>query len=192
MTKSIRFLFILASVLFIAFLHLYAPRISLAQDKAQKKNPAPTPKADSLIWYKYDDGLAKAKKEKKHVLISFYTKWCGWCRKMDQYTFTDKEIKKVLNESYVAVKVDAQSSNKVKSGDKTITEKQVAGDFRTRSYPTTWFLKDSGDKIAPYYGYASAQDFLQVLNYVKDDLYDKISFQEYIKNQTEKKDEEKK
>ncbi len=192
MTKSIRFLFILASVFFIAFFHQYPLKISLAQDKAEKKNPSPTPKADSLIWYKYDDGLAKAKKEKKHVLIAFYTKWCGWCRKMDQSTFTDKEIKKVLNESYVAVKVDAQSSYKVTSGDKRITEKDVAGEFRVRSYPTTWFLKDSGDKIAPYYGYASAGDFLHVLNYVKDDLYDKISFQEYVKNQSQKKNTENK
>ena len=192
MRESIRFLFILGSVFFIASLHHYPPNISLAQDKVEKKKPAPTPKADSLIWHKYDDGLAKAKKEKKHVLVSFYTKWCGWCRKMDQITFTDKEIKKVLNESYVAVKVDAQSSNKVKSGDKKITEKQVAGEFRTRSYPTTWFLKDSGDKIAPYYGYAGAQDFLHVLNYVKDDLYDKISFQEYMKNQEKKIDKENK
>jgi thioredoxin-related protein len=192
MKKSIRFLFILGSVFFVAFLHHCAPKISLAEDKVEKKKLAPAPKTDSLIWYKYDDGLAKAKKEKKHVLINFFTKWCGWCRKMDQSTYKDKEIRKVLNESYVAVKVDAQSNNKVTSGDKKITEKDVAGEFRARSYPTTWFLKHSGDKIAPYYGYASAQDFLHVLNYVKDDLYDKISFQEYMKNQIEKKDKEKK
>ncbi len=190
MTKSIRFLFILASVFFIAFFHHYPPKISLAEDKVEKKKPSPSPKADSLIWYKYDEGLAKAEKEKKHVLISFYTKRCGWCRKMDQITFTDKEIKKVLNESYVAVKVDAQSNNQVKSGDKRITEKQVAREFGVRSYPTTWFLKHSGGKIAPHYGYASAHNFLYVLNYVKDDLYDKISFQEYVKNESEKKNTE--
>jgi thioredoxin-related protein len=189
MTKSIRFLFILSSVFFLASFHHHALKIALAEGKVEKKAPSSTPKSDTLIWYKYDEGLAKAEKEKKHVLVSFYTKTCGWCRKMDQSTYTDKEIKKVLNESYVAIKVDGQSNNQVKSGDKRITEKEIAGEFRVRAYPTTWFLKHSGEKIAPHYGYASAHNFLYVLNFVKDDLYDKISFQEYVKNQNEKKDD---
>ena len=190
MKRSISFFFILAFVFSIGILYHSPQKTALAGDK-EKKNPSSTKKADALTWHKYDEGLAKAKKEKKHILVAFYTSRCGWCRKMDQYTFTDKEIKKVLNKSYVAVKVDGQSKNKVKSGDTKITEKQVAGEFRVRGYPTTWFLKHSGEKIAPYYGYADAHTFLNVLNYIKDDLYDKISFDEYLKNQDKKKDKKK-
>ena len=111
---------------------------------------------------------------------------------MDKKTYADEEVKKVLNESYVAIKVNAQSKEKVKVDEKEIAEMEVAGKFRVRSYPTTWFLKHSGEKIAPYYGYADAQNFLNVLNYIKDDLYEKISFDEYMKNQEKKEDKEKK
>lgn len=187
MKKSIRFFFILAFLFFIVFFHHYPLKTPLAEDK-DEKNPSPTKKADTtLTWYKYDEGLTKAEKEKKHVLVAFYTTWCGWCRRMDKLTYTNEEVKKVLNESYVAIKVNAQSKDKVKVEEKRMTEREVAKKFRVRSYPTTWFLKHSGERIAPYYGFADAQTFLTVLNYIKDDLYDKISFEEYVKNQDKDK-----
>lgn len=164
----------------------------MAEDKEDKKNPSLITKTDTLTWYKYDKGLAKAKKEKKHILVAFYTNWCGWCKRMDKLTYADEKVEKVLNQSYVAIKVNAQSKEKVEVDEKKITEKELAKKFRARSYPITWFLKHSGEKIAPYYGYADAPTFLNVLNYIKDDLYDKISFDEYLKNQDKKKDKKKK
>lgn len=191
MKKPISFFFILTFLFSIGIFHYSTQKTALAEDK-EKKNPSSPKKADTLTWHKYDEGLAKAEKEKKHVLVAFYTNWCGWCRRMDKYTYADEEIKKVLNESYVAIKVNAQSKEKVEVDEKKITERELARKFRVRSYPTTWFLKHLGEKIAPYYGYADAQTFLNVLNYIKDDLYDKISFEEYLKNQDKKKDKEKK
>jgi thioredoxin-related protein len=192
MKKPICLFFIIAFIFSIGFFCHSSQKTAWAEDK-DKKNPSPIQKADTtLTWHKYDEGLAKAEKEKKHILIAFYTNWCGWCRRMDQLTYADEEVKKVLNEDYVAIKVNAQSKEKVKVDEKEITEMEVAGTFRVRSYPTTWFLKYSGEKIAPYYGYAEAQNFLNVLNYIKDDLYDKISFEEYLKNQDKEKDQKKK
>jgi thioredoxin-related protein len=191
MKRSTNFFFILVFLLSIDFFYHSPQKIAVAGDE-DKKNPSSMEKTDSLIWYKYDEGLAKAKKEKKHILVAFYTNWCGWCRRMDKFTYGDEEVKKVLNESYVAIKVNAQSKEQVGVEEKKITESELAGKFRVRSYPTTWFLKYLGERIAPYYGYADAQTFLNVLNYIKDDLYDKISFEEYLKNQDKEKDTEKK
>jgi thioredoxin-related protein len=191
MKKSISFFFILSFIFFIAFFQHYPLKTPLAEDKEDEKNPSSTQKTNTLTWHKYDEGLAKAQKEKKHIVIDFYTNWCGWCKVMDKKTYADEEIKKVLNESYVAIKVNAQSKDKVELEGEKITESELARQFRVRSYPITWFLKHSGKKIAPYYGYADAQTFLNVLNYIKDDLYDKISFDEYLKNQDKKKDKKK-
>ncbi|MCK4385223.1 MAG: DUF255 domain-containing protein [candidate division Zixibacteria bacterium] len=197
MKKYISFFFILALLFSIGILYHSSQKTALAEDK-DKKNPSSTKKADlkaqnscTLIWHKYDEGLAKAKKEKKHILVAFYTSRCGWCRKMDKSTYADEAVKKVLNESYVAIKVNGQSKEKVGADQKKITEKELARKFWVRAYPTTWLLKDSGEKIAPYYGYADAPTFLNVLNYIKDDLYDKMSFEEYLKNQNKKKNKKK-
>jgi thioredoxin-related protein len=190
MKKTTNFLFVLEFLLIIGFFYHSPQKTAVAGDE-EKKNPSPVEKTDSLIWYKYDEGLAKAEKEKKHILIAFYTTWCGWCRRMDKFTYTDKDIKEILNESYVAIKVNAQSKEKVKVDGKEITETELARKFGVRSYPTTWFLKNLGEKIAPYYGYADAQSFLPVLNYIKDDLYDEISYEEYLKNKEIGKDSDK-
>ena len=34
-------------------------------------------------WLKFDEGMAKAKKENKSVLVDFYTDWCHWCKEME-------------------------------------------------------------------------------------------------------------
>ncbi len=163
-----------------------------ASEKGGKKKNPLEKKEIKLTWYKYDEGLAKAKKEKKHIMVHFYATWCGWCKRMDRYTFGNEGVRKVLNESYVAIKVNGQSGEKVKVNDREITERQLAGKYGVRAYPVTWFLKPSGERIAPRRGYAGAEEFLYILNWVKDDLYDKISFGQFVKQQQKKEKAKKK
>jgi len=191
MKKYIHIFFILTFLFLIGIFYHLLGKTALGGDET-RKNPSSTQKADSLIWYRYDAGLAKAKKEKKHVMVAFYTNWCGWCKRMDKNTYADEKVKKVLNGSYVAIKVNAESKEKVEVGGKKITETDLAKEFRVRSFPTTWFLKQSGEKIAPHMGYADAPSFLNVLNFIKDDLYDKMTFEEYLKNQDKNDDKGKK
>ena len=160
--------------------------------QVENKEKASSPKKKAgLVWYKYDEGLAKAKKEKKHPLVHFYTKWCGWCKKMDKSTFSDQAVIEVLNESYVPIKVNGQSGEKVMVDGKEMSLKQVAGKYGVRAYPITWFLKPSGELIAPRRGYVGAEEFLYILNWVKDDLYEKTTFQEFVKQEQEKQKAEK-
>ncbi len=146
----------------------------------------------TFTWYKYDDGLAKAKKEKKHVMVHFYTNWCGWCKRMDKNTFANQEVKKLLNDSYVPIRVNAESAEKVKVDGKEMTLRQVSGSYGVRAYPATWFLKPNGEKIAPRNGYVEPDEFQYILKWVKDDLYDKVSFNEFVQQQQGKTNSEKK
>ena len=98
----------------------------------------------------------------------------------------------IRDRSYVAVKVNGQSGKKVEVNGTQITERQLAGKYRVRAYPVTWFLMPSGEPIAPRTGYVGAEEFLYILNWVKDDLYEEISFQEFVKQEQEKKKSEKK
>ena len=192
MKKIINLVLILIFLFSIGIFYHLLSKTALGGDE-EKKNPSSTKPTNTVTWYKYDEGLAKAKKEKKHILVAFYTNWCGWCKRMDKNTYGDEEIKKVLNKNYVPIKVNAESKDQVEVDGKKITETQLARDlFKARSYPITWFLKQSGEKIAPYYGYVEPSSFLKVLNFIKDDLYDKMSFDEYLKNQDNKKEPEKK
>ncbi|HLC36340.1 MAG TPA: thioredoxin domain-containing protein [archaeon] len=48
----------------------------------------------------------KAKKEDKPILLDIGAVWCHWCHVMDEESYEDPEIGKIINENFIAVKVD--------------------------------------------------------------------------------------
>src|SRR5512138_2899254 len=52
------------------------------------------------------DAVAKAKSEKKRVLVTLGANWCGWCRSLDRTLRQDEKVSAALARSYVSVKVD--------------------------------------------------------------------------------------
>lgn len=60
------------------------------------------------VDWMYDEveALARAKAENKHLIIDFYADWCTACVELDKYTFSDPEVRKVLAEKFVMLKVD--------------------------------------------------------------------------------------
>src|ERR1051325_1608691 len=57
------------------------------------------------------EALAKARKEKKHVLLQFGANWCGWCHKLHELFATDAGIKTKLKRDYVVVLVDVNEDH---------------------------------------------------------------------------------
>lgn len=133
-----------------------------------------------LNWLSYNEGLALAEKENKYVLIDFYTDWCGYCKKMDEETYSNEEVKSILNENFVVVKVNAESENKVIENGEEITERELAKLYQVTGYPTTWFLESNHIRVAPLPGYVAAEQFIPVLNYIGEGWHKSISFKEYL------------
>jgi thioredoxin-related protein len=135
----------------------------------------------TLNWLSYNKGLALAEKENKYVLIDFYTNSCGYCKEMDKNTYSNEEVKKILSKKFVIIRVNGESNNKVIENGKEITERELAKLYQISGYPTTWFLQSDKNKIAPLLGYALADQFIPVLNYIGEGWYKIISFQEYLR-----------
>lgn len=126
-----------------------------------------------INWYSYDEGLKKAKEEKKHVFIDFTAKWCGYCKKMNKEAFADSEVINLLNNNFVAVKVDGDSKKELDIDGYLTTEKDIARkEFGVRSYPTFWWLESDGSKIGNKIGYVPTEWMVGALNFVKDNKYD--------------------
>jgi len=66
-------------------------------------------KSSTLPWiYSFPEGLEKAKKEGKPVMIDFWATWCKNCLVMDATTFKDDEVIAKF-EDYVLVKYKAEN-----------------------------------------------------------------------------------
>lgn len=62
-----------------------------------------------VYWYAWgEDAFTKARKENKPIFLSIGYSTCHWCHVMAHESFENKEIAKILNEHFVAIKVDRE------------------------------------------------------------------------------------
>ncbi|MCX6829801.1 MAG: thioredoxin domain-containing protein [candidate division Zixibacteria bacterium] len=60
-------------------------------------------------WYPWSkEALEKAKREDKPIFLSIGYAACHWCHVMEEESFADGEVAGILNENYVAIKVDRE------------------------------------------------------------------------------------
>lgn len=70
--------------------------------------------ATQLKWITVEEASKIAEgNNKKKFLIDVYTDWCGWCKVMDQKTFTDPALIEYLNENFYVVKFNAEQKDAV-------------------------------------------------------------------------------
>ncbi len=99
----------------------------------------------------YDQALAKARDEKKLVLVDVYTDWCGWCKKMERDVFADERVGSAAG-NLLAVRVNAE-----KGGE------EVADRFGVRGFPTILFVDGDGRLVRKVEGYVPVEEMLKVL-----------------------------
>jgi thioredoxin-related protein len=145
------------------------------QQATKEKTP------EKITWFSYDEGLARAKKEEKHILIDFYTDWCGWCKKMDRSTFVDGAVVDFVNNNMIAVKVNAESRKPVTHQDQQLTERILSRNvYGARGFPTYFFLNPQGKALFKVSGYRGAAEFLSLIEYVGESHYEKLSFAAFM------------
>ena len=127
---------------------------------------------ETLQWLDYGDALERAQKEDKHVLVDFYTNWCGWCKKMDRDTYSDSTVSAYLRQNFVLSRVNAESDRRFKVGDGTMSGAELARDFRVNSFPITWFIKPDGSRLDKVTGYVGPDRFINALRFVNERRYD--------------------
>jgi thioredoxin-related protein len=128
----------------------------------------------------FEDALKAAKEQDKKVIVDVYTDWCGWCKKMDRDAYGNSEIKEIIEDDFIFVKLNAEGSDIINYQGKQYTCSELATYFQVSGYPTTIFLTSDGNVIEYLYdkfkmnnlpGYYNASDFKKMLHYIKNEKY---------------------
>jgi hypothetical protein len=56
--------------------------------------------------------IARAKAEKKHILVQVGGDWCGWCKRMSQYVETNERVRENIQQNYLIMKVTYDGEQK--------------------------------------------------------------------------------
>ncbi|MFO7825370.1 MAG: thioredoxin fold domain-containing protein [Cyclobacterium sp.] len=119
---------------------------------------------EAITWYSFEEVIDKVEEQPKMILVDVYTDWCGWCKKMDKETFTDKEVISYVNQNFYAVKLNAEDGKrKFDFRGKEYSEEEMARAMRVRSYPNFVIMDAAMENITQLPGYREATPFVEAL-----------------------------
>jgi len=97
-------------------------------------------------WHQWgEEAFAEARRENKPMLLDIGAVWCHWCHVMDRESYDDPAIAAIVNEHFVAVKVDRDERPDIDSRYQAAVQ-AVSGQG---GWPLTAFLTPDGK---PFYG----------------------------------------
>ncbi len=110
------------------------------------------PKLTRVNWDSYKDNVfERAKLEKKLVLIDMEAVWCHWCHVMEEKTYSDAKVAQLINNKFIAIKVDQDS------------RPDLSSKWEDWGWPATIILDSDGKELVKRQGYIKKEDFLPLL-----------------------------
>jgi len=102
----------------------------------------------------FEEALARAEEEDKHVFVDVYATWCGPCKVMDAVVFPRDDVGEHYNANFINVKLDAE--------DESINGPAISERYDVGAYPTYLYLNPDGSLVGRALGALPASLFVQV------------------------------
>lgn len=102
-----------------------------------------------IKWMKYDEGMKAAKDKNLPVYIEFFATWCPPCKMLEKVTFQDQRVIKLLNDNFIAIKVDID------------LESSIASQYGVRPIPHHSILNRKGELVKVMRGAMPADMFIE-------------------------------
>ena len=94
-------------------------------------------------WYPWgEEAFAKAKKENKLIFLSIGYSTCHWCHVMEDESFKNEVVAKLLNNDYVSIKVDREEYPQI---DKKYQQLFMSVHGKRGGWPLTVFMSPDAE-----------------------------------------------
>lgn len=120
-----------------------------------------------LTWQQIKES---ARQENKYIFIDAFATWCGPCKAMDMNVYTNKSVGKVLNNEFISVKVQMDSTQ----NDNEEVRKWYADahilmhEYKVSAFPTFLFFSPDGRIIHKSEGYRDTTAFIELARFAAD------------------------
>lgn len=123
--------------------------------------------AQQGVGVKYEKGkswdqiVEKAKQNNKFIFLDCFATWCGPCKAMDKYVFTNENIVSKLNDKFICVKVqmDKTDTDNLDVRNWYHTASLIESAYNVTSFPTFLFFNSNGEPIHKAVGYRDTTKF---------------------------------
>jgi len=150
-----------------------------------------------IHWVSIEEAQELVKKEPKKILVDVYTHWCGPCKMMMRYTFSDPWIVNYITKYYYAVKFNAEGPDPVSFKGSSFTNPNYVKDKRGRNgthqftqaiapvngriaYPTIVFIDEKLNPITPVQGFQKPPQFEPMLRFIAEDKYLSVKWTDFM------------
>ncbi|GIW23573.1 MAG: hypothetical protein KatS3mg068_2580 [Candidatus Sericytochromatia bacterium] len=136
--------------------------------------------AFSLEFFDYKRGLLKAKIENKHVLLNVCDN-SYYCNKLEKDSFNNQNIKNILEEKFVIIKINPLSNNLITVNNKIIFEKDYLENLKIDVIPSIYFMNSNGEFISGIIkGFIPPDKLGPILEYIYTDSYKTLKFKDFL------------
>lgn len=155
---------------YLFYLSVCLPFLTCAQVETKEVSDLQEPG----IWFEQgqtlEQVLAKAKTENKFVFVDCYATWCGPCKEMDKNVYPLEKVGKYLNNKFISVKMQMDSSKNDKDAIKIqyADALYIREKYKIDAYPSFLFFTPDGKIINRSKGAKDPDGFIALAAEVLD------------------------
>lgn len=113
---------------------------------------------EAIDWQPWSENVfERARGENRFVLLDLGAVWCHWCHVMEDITYRDPEVIRLIGSRYIAVRVDQDS------------RPDLSNRYEEYGWPATIVFNADGSEIVKRQGYIPPRPMASMLQAIIDD-----------------------